>query len=304
MYLSTSPYFQDIPDIDIKATEVDEHCFDKMICKVRDEIVDLGETVTQAEVDASLQLLDVDDFKKVVDEQSDDRAILDMRNTYEYKLGHFKGALPAGTINFRETKDLFEKYKEKFAGKKVLMYCTGGIRCDKLSVLCKKHGIDNFYALDGGVVKYVHSHNDGNRLGNLYTFDGVVSKQIGDDKTHTTVGQCIYSGEPTDNATNCRYSPCNARILAKPAEFKKHAGFCSQECFDKAQIDILIKDEAFDPLDYKALRINIKREKMTLTEVQEKVRNHLRKMTLHTTFNHLTSQKEDIVDQELIDEVR
>lgn len=113
-FLDQSEYFCDIPDIDIKATDVDGHMFTKMGVKVRDEIVALGAQVSEAEVKSSLQTIDINEFKKVIDENREDYEILDMRNTYEYKLGHFKGAIPAGTINFREVQDLFDKYKEKF----------------------------------------------------------------------------------------------------------------------------------------------------------------------------------------------
>lgn len=82
--------------------------------------------------------------------------------------------------------------------------------------------MQNVYALDGGVVKYVNTHNDGNRLGNLYTFDGRVSTPVGDEKTHVTIGKCIYTDQPTDNYENCRYSPCNARIICDQKEYRKH----------------------------------------------------------------------------------
>ena len=102
------------------------------------------------------------------------------------------------------------------------MYCTGGIRCEKLSVLLKDKGVNNIYGLDGGVVKYTNEFNDGNWEGNLYTFDGRVSCQIGDENTHKTIGSCIYTDQPTNNCENCRYSPCNARILADQKTYRKH----------------------------------------------------------------------------------
>ena len=72
------------------------------------------------------------------------------------------------------------------------------------------------------MVKYVNEFNDGNWLGNLYTFDGRVSTEVGDEVTHTTIGECLYTDEPTDNCENCRYSPCNARLIAGEQEYKKH----------------------------------------------------------------------------------
>ncbi len=178
-FLKQSPYFDDVDDqIEKKKSAVKKHMFDKMIVRYREEIVALGTPITQASFEKSVQRLSDEGLKQVIDTNNEDRVILDMRNSYEYKLGHFKNAIPAGTINFREVEHLIEDYKTQFEDKKVLMYCTGGIRCDKLSVLLKGKGIDNFYALDGGVVEYVNKHNDGNRLGNLYTFDGVISTKV------------------------------------------------------------------------------------------------------------------------------
>lgn len=180
------------------------------------------------------------------------------------------------------------------------MYCTGGIRCDKLSVMLKEKGIDNFYALQGGVVQYVNKFNDGNWLGNLYTFDGVISKQVGDEETHTTIGSCIYSELPTDNCENCRYSPCNARILARKKQYKRHGGFCSQECFDKACQDGLVKNDRFDSMDYKSLRHQVKAGKLTQDSFQAMVKEQLDNIVIDKNFRHQTSQKEEFVDKEYL----
>jgi UPF0176 protein len=112
--------------------------FEKMIVKYRQEIVSLGKTIDEQSFQRSLQELNDEQLKEVIDTNNNDWVILDMRNSYEYKLGHFKNAIPAGTINFREVENLLEDYKQQFSDKKVLMYCTGGIRCDKLSVLLKE----------------------------------------------------------------------------------------------------------------------------------------------------------------------
>lgn len=301
-YLLQNPYFAHIADIDEKASTVAGHAFDKMIVRYRQEIVALGKTITAAQVQQSLQEISPDDLKKVIDTNNDDYVILDMRNSYEYKLGHFKNAIPAGTINFREMQDLIKQYKEKLADKKVVMYCTGGIRCDKLSVLLKEEWLNNFYALNGGVVKYVHSHNDGNRLGNLYTFDGLISTKVGDAETHTTIGHCIYTWLMTDHCENCRYSPCNARILCRRKQYKRFGGFCSAECFEQAKIDGLVKNESFDSMDYKDLRSQVKSGKMKEADFLTQVQAHLDKIVVDKKFPCATSQKEEIVDKELLEQ--
>lgn len=296
LYLQNNQYFKDIPDIDIKATQVDEYYFDKMTVKYRKEIVALGTTVTQEEIETYRKEMSAEDFKKLVDSGDlEDWVIVDMRNDYEYQLGHFKHAIPAGTVNFREVPELLEKYKTMFADKKILRYCTGGIRCEKLSAMVHKAGMKDVYGLEWWVVKYVNSYNDGNWLGNLYTFDGRVSTQVGDEHTHTTIGRCIYSDMPTDNCENCRYSPCNARIIADKKEYKKHMWFCSQECYEQAEKTLFVKDISRDWFNYQKMRTTIKLKPETAEWFHQNVSAHFKKWLGKNTFNHKESQKESVL---------
>ncbi len=311
-YLQQHDLFSDIADIHTKATDVQEHCFDRMIVKIRNEIVALGEQVNQQDITQYTQNISIQEMNQIMSQRDtnpsiqEDVAILDMRNTYEYKLWHFKGAIPAGTINFREVKDLIRQYKEYFKSKKkVVMYCTWGIRCDKLSVLMKKEGIEHIYGLDGGVVKYVNTHNDGARLGNLYTFDGIVSKHVWDEHTHTTIGTCIYTGQPSDHCENCRYSRCNAKIICDPIAHKEHAGFCSKACYEQGVASLLIKNVDRDTLDYQAMRSTLRRkENQSIkeelkSECVTKIARHLWRIVSKITRTHLTSQHEDIIDKHI-----
>ncbi len=305
LYLGSSKYFKNVSDIDTKSTIVTGHQFEKMTVKIRNEIVVLGEKVTAEEVQKFKKELSPEEFKRIVDEEDEDYLILDMRNDYEYRLGHFKGAVPAGTVNFREVPQLLERYKEKAQGKKIIWYCTGGIRCEKAAVLANKSGIADVYAIEGGVVKYTNMYNDGNWLGNLYTFDGRVSTQIGDEKTHTTIGTCLHSGKLTDNCDNCRYTSCNARLIVDAKEHKKHLGFCSQECYETAQKDLLIKDVNWDTLKingktstYKELRSLVRNNKFNLQEAQNVVVKHFQKTLGDTSFVHRESQKEEAIQMD------
>lgn len=301
MFIANNPYFNDIDHIEEKWSDVEGHKFDKMTVKYRREIVALDETVTADEVKKFDQTISPDEFKRVIETNDPNYAILDMRNTYEFKLGHFKWAEPAGTINFRDVDELFDSYKKKYKDKKVVMYCTWGIRCEKLSVMLKKRWIENFYGLEWWVVKYTNKYGDGNWLWSLYTFDGLVSTRVNPDDKHTTIGECIYTGHGSDNVENCRYSPCNARIIARKRDYKNHLGFCSSECFEKAKTDILIKtDLAIDPFEYKDLRWDIKAWKKSFPDAVAFVSEHLESLIWDTEFNHPTSQKEDVVDKELI----
>jgi len=294
-FLKDNTYFNDIDDIDIKATHVDWHQFGKMIVRYRSEIVALWKTVSEEQVKEADKQISPEELKRIIDEQDDDWAILDMRNDYEWQLGHFKNAIPAGTVNFREVQDLIKKYKEKLGDKKVVMYCTWGIRCEKLSVLLKDEGVDNFYGLEWWVVKYTNQFNDGNREGNLYTFDWRVSCEIGDEKTNKPIASCIYTWEKTNNCENCRYSPCNARIIADKKAYRKHMWLCSEECRDKVLKDLLLKNIDWDPIDYKSLRGLIKQDPTQKQAIYEKIWKYITKKLLHTEFTHKVSQKEKVL---------
>jgi UPF0176 protein len=286
LYLDSIPHFQNIPDIDAKACYVDGHQFEKMHVRYRKEIVALGVKYTAKDIERSKHKITVDDFKKVIDNNDDDYVIIDMRNNYEYELGHFKNAIPAGTLTFKDTERLIEHYKNKYDDKKLIMYCTGGIRCEKVSVMLEEKGLPGVYQLDGGIVKYLNKFNDGNWLGNLYTFDNRVSCYVGDNDNHEVISKCHYSGKPAEEMFNCRYGPCNDQIIADPKEYKKHMGFCSEACATQAMDDLYIKKEDFDEMDYKKLRIEVKNN----PELKDKNFNigkeHLQKKLDGVEFNH------------------
>ena len=284
-FLEDSLYFKKIPDIESKSTPVNDHQFPRMSVKIRNEIVTLGEQVTEWEVRRYHKEISISEFKKMIDNANDKYAILDMRNDYEYRLGHFKWAIPAGTDNFREVPKLLERYKKKFAGKKVVFYCTWGIRCEKASVMMNKAGIEDFYSLEGWVVKYVNAYNDGNWLGNLYTFDGRVSTEVGDTSTHTTIGECLYTWEKTDNCENCRYAPCNARLICTEKSYQKHMGFCSWECYQWARLDGFVKDIKWDKCEYKQSRIS--------PEWMQRIQTYLDRKLSNMEWKHEKSQKEE-----------
>jgi UPF0176 protein len=295
LYLDNNQYFKDIPDIDSKANEVDGHKFPKMIVRYRKEIVSLGEIYSASDIEKVRSKISVEDFKKVMDEENDDYLILDMRNNYEYKLGHFKKAIPAGTVNFRDLQSIIDHYKKQFDNKKIIMYCTGGIRCEKVAVYLDRQGFKDVKQLDGGVVKYVNKYKDGNWLGNLYTFDDRVSTEVGDENTSTIISECHYTGEKAKNYYNCRYGPCNAQIIAKPKEYRKHMGFCSEECSEKAKTDILIRDVKFDPINYKELRGKVKQNPDSKEEIAKGIARHIEAWLSDVEFNHKTPVAEEIL---------
>jgi UPF0176 protein len=115
LYLENHPLWKGIQDIDIKSNPVDGHKFPRMQVKVREEIVALGKKYSREEIEEAGNRMEIDEFKKILDSgKLDDYIILDMRNNHEYKLGHFKNAIPANTLTFKELEEKIDDYKAEF----------------------------------------------------------------------------------------------------------------------------------------------------------------------------------------------
>ena len=115
LYLQNHPLWKDIPDIDIKSSPTDGHKFPRMQVKVRKEIVVLGKKYSREEIQEAGNRMSIEEFKKLLDTgKEDDYIVLDMRNNHEYRLGHFKNAIPANTLTFRELEEKIEDYKKLF----------------------------------------------------------------------------------------------------------------------------------------------------------------------------------------------
>ena len=296
-YLSQHANFGDILDIDIKSTKwLFWHCFEWLRIKYRNEIVVLGHKFTAADISKYELKLSVEDFKKIIDTKDSNWIIRDMRNDYERRLGHFKNAVPSGTINFKSVPLFIDKYKAQFGDKKVIMYCTWGIRCTKLSALLAKEGMQNIYGLDWWIVKYINTYNDWAWLGNLYVFDSRVSQYVWSPDTHTTIAHCNYTHELTDNCENCRQWACNARITAKPKEYRKYMWFCSQACYQQAKINLRTKNATRDKFDYQSIRDDIGKNPQNQNKHIANVTNYLDSRLKDLSRRHLTSQKEDYID--------
>ena len=280
LYLDSSVYFKDIPDIDVKSTHVKEHQFAKMTVRYRQEIVAMGRQVKSKDIEKHKKKVSIDEFKSILQKNPNDYVFLDMRNEYEYKLGHFKNAVPAGTFTFKEINETVEKYKQEFQNKEIIMYCTGGIRCEKAAVLLADSGMNDVKQLDGGIIKYLNNYNDENWLGNLYTFDNRVSVGVGS----SIVGVCHYTNKPANKVFNCRYNNCEKQIIALPDEYKHHFGFCSESCYQHAIKDLLIRNIEWDELDYKLMRREIKRNPEKKETYSNLIREHLFKKMERVSF--------------------
>ena len=142
--------------------------------------------------------------------------ILDMRNDYEWEIGRFVGAVRPPMRFFRELKDHMDFY-DQFKDKKIVMFCTGGIRCEPASAQFIARGFDpkNIYQLEGGIVKYAEKYgNEGFYEGKCYVFDERIAVPVNTSETAVVVGKCHHCQATEDTYRNCANKFCNLHFVA------------------------------------------------------------------------------------------
>lgn len=219
--------------ITFKAHEHDCHVFGRLCVKVRRELVAYGEEVS---TENQGKHVSPREWKEML-ESDDEKIILDVRNDYEWQVGRFEGAEKPNCETFRDFKEYAKKLKAKIGSKdtKVMMYCTGGIRCEFFSSLLKQDGIDEVYQLDGGVINYGVEEKSSHWKGKLYVFDDRLQIPISEDETEV-VGKCHHCKVAIDVYYNCANMDCNELFLCCPECLKAHSGCCQSLCMQAKRI--------------------------------------------------------------------
>jgi len=226
-------------EIEFKIDQADDHVFPKLSVKLRPEIVTLG-LPGEADIDPnelSGARLSPSEFHATMQEEN--VVVIDGRNDYEADLGHFKSALCPPIRNFREFPDWLKANEDRIRGRKILTYCTGGIRCEKLSGYLRREGFDQVYQLDGGIVKYGKDPEVRGRdfEGLCYVFDERVGVEVNHTETRRIISHCRHCGTEEPRYGNCRLPSCNEQIFVCPACRESHGLFCGKSCrasFDTA----------------------------------------------------------------------
>ncbi|GIN62158.1 UPF0176 protein [Robertmurraya siralis] len=212
-----------------KIDEADGHAFKKMHVRPRKELVTLRLEDDINPNELTGKYLSPKEFYQAM--QDPNTVVIDARNDYEYDLGHFKGAVRPDIKAFRELPNWIRENKENFEGKKVLTYCTGGIRCEKFSGWLVKEGFEDVGQLHGGIVTYGKDPEVKGQLwdGQLYVFDERISVPV-NRVEHVIVGRDHFTGEPCERYVNCANPECNDKILCSEENEHKYMRSCSHEC--------------------------------------------------------------------------
>jgi UPF0176 protein len=212
-----------------KIDEADGHAFKKMHVRPRPELVNLSleDDINPRELTGKY-LSPKDFYEKMQDQNT---IILDARNTYEYDLGHFRGAIRPDVETFRDLPQWVRENKDMLEGKKILTYCTGGIRCEKFSGWLVREGFEDVGQLHGGIATYGKDPEVQGELwdGQLYVFDERIAVPV-NQKEHVIVGKDHFTGEPCERYVNCANPECNEQILCSEENEHKYLRGCTHEC--------------------------------------------------------------------------
>jgi UPF0176 protein len=217
-YIKATKQFAGFKDIVFKWSDGAREDFPRMSVKARRELVGFKNSDDEFEVDergviGGGQHLKPEQVNEMVEKYGDGVVFFDGRNAHEAKIGKFKNAVVPNTNTSRDFIAELESDKyDDIKDKKVISYCTGGIRCEVISAMMKKRGFKEVYQIDGGIVKYGEKYgDDGLWEGALRVFDDRMTVEFSD---HTkTIGECTHCAGKTSNFENCAHMECNDLVL-------------------------------------------------------------------------------------------
>ncbi len=178
--------------------------------------------------------LDAESFNALADQPG--TIVVDMRNHYESEVGHFRNAICPDVDTFKEALPVVEKLLEDKKDQPVIMYCTGGIRCEKASAWMKHRGFQQVYQLNGGIIEYARQVNarklENKFVGKNFVFD----ERLGERISGEIISVCHQCGAPCDTHTNCRNEACHLLFIQCKACAEKYSGCCSEACQEIVQL--------------------------------------------------------------------
>lgn len=241
-WLKSDPRFKDVV---FKVHSHHEHVFPRATIKFRNQLVAIDEKVDMA---LTGEHVPPKQWKEMLEKRDEKTLLLDVRNDYEWEIGHFEGAKLPELETFRKFPEYARELKDKCDPKetKVMMYCTGGIRCELYSALLKKEGFEQVYQLDGGIIGYGLEEGHDKWRGKLFVFDDRLAVPI-DEKTEEIISHCSHCGTATDVYYNCANMDCNELFLSCPECAEKFQGCCCDACKEAPRVRPFEKTERPKP---------------------------------------------------------
>lgn len=222
-YLKHFPRFSDIW---FKESECEDFAFRKMHVRLKKELIHMGvDDINPEKGGKRLQPAEL----VAMYEKGEDFVIVDTRNTYEARIGHFENAIIPEMENFREWPRVVEEL-EQYKDKTIVTYCTGGIRCEKATAYMVQKGFKNVFQIEGGILNFIQQYPDTYWRGGMFVFDDrkVVEPNTKEDLKYTA--RCHYCHTPTAYYINCHNLECDKIFVVCKSCREEHHYCCSPEC--------------------------------------------------------------------------
>ena len=220
------------------AIEHDDYSFLKLTIKVKDKIVADGITDATFDVTNMGVHLNAIDFNNML--QDPNTIVVDMRNHYESEVGHFINAIKPDVETFRESLPIIENQLANHkTDKNLLMYCTGGIRCEKASAYFKHHGFQNVFQLEGGIIEYTRQVQEQNLKRKFIGKNFVFDQRLGERVTDDIVSNCHQCGNPCDSHTNCVNDGCHLLFIQCDNCQSLMENCCSKNCLTTIHLPLV-----------------------------------------------------------------
>lgn len=212
------------------AVDDDGKSFYVLDVKVRKKIVADGIEDPSFDMANKGRYVNADQFNRLTNDP--DTVVIDMRNHYEYEVGHFENAIEIPSDTFREQLPMAAAMMETDKNKNIIMYCTGGIRCEKASAYMLHRGFKNVFHLEGGIINYVNQVKQYGLDNKFHGKNFVFDQRLGERITEEIISKCHQCGKPADTHVNCVNDACHLLFIQCDECKEKMEGTCSNECLD------------------------------------------------------------------------
>ena len=210
------------------AVDDDGKSFWVLKIKVREKIVADGITDQSFSMERKGKYVNAGRMNELLQDKS--TIVVDMRNHYEYEVGHFENALEVPSDTFREQLPMAVEMLKEEKDKNIIMYCTGGIRCEKASAYMLHNGFKNVFHLEGGIINYARQVKEAELESKFIGKNFVFDDRLGERITEDIIAKCHQCGQAADSHTNCKNDGCHLLFIQCEACAAKYDGCCSGEC--------------------------------------------------------------------------
>ena len=204
--------------------------------KVRKNIVADGITDPTFDMANKGRYVNAGEFNQLTNDPN--TIVIDMRNHYEYEVGHFENAIEVPSDTFREQLPMAVDMMNDKRNKNIIMYCTGGIRCEKASAYMLHNGFENVFHLEGGIIHYTNQVKEKGLINKFHGKNFVFDQRLGERITHEIIAKCHQCGKPADTHVNCVNDACHLLFIQCDECNQKYEGCCSKECQDIVHLPI------------------------------------------------------------------